>query len=114
MAPNSTLIGEVVVGNDTSIWNNCVIRGDLNSVLIGNLTSIGDNTIIHTAGSLPNGLPASVSIGEIFFYKFPRIYFIYKYLQLKSKEMELLFKVDPRFTLLLLKMNAWWDSGPLF
>ena len=63
LAPNSTLIGEVVVGNHTAIWHNCVIRGDLNSVIIGNMTSIGDNTVIHTAGSLPNGLPASVSIG---------------------------------------------------
>lgn len=77
MAPNSTLIGEVVVGNDTSIWNNCVIRGDLNSVLIGNLTSIGDNTIIHTAGSLPNGLPASVTIGELFLQALFRYIYIF-------------------------------------
>lgn len=65
MAPNSTLIGEVVVGNESSVWHNVVIRGDLNSVWVGNMTSIGDNTIIHTAGSLPNGMPASVTIGEL-------------------------------------------------
>ncbi len=41
-----------------------VVRGDLNSVRIGNLCSIGDHTVIHTAGSLPNGLPASVEIGK--------------------------------------------------
>ena len=64
LSPNSSLIGEVVIGNETSIWNNVVIRGDLNSVRIGNTCSIGDNSVIHTAGSLPNGLPASVTIGK--------------------------------------------------
>ena len=64
LAPSSSLIGEVVVGQETSIWNNVVIRGDLNGVFIGNLSSIGDHSMIHTAGSLPNGMPAAVFIGK--------------------------------------------------
>ena len=39
------------------------MRGDINAIRIGNTTSIGDNSVIHTAGSLPTGIPASVNIG---------------------------------------------------
>lgn len=64
VAPNSTIVGEVSVGHDTSIWYGCVIRGDINAVRIGNTCSIGDNSVILTAGSLPTGIPASVNIGH--------------------------------------------------
>jgi len=63
IAPNCTIIGEVVIGSETNIWYGVVIRGDINAVRIGNNTSIGDNTVIHTAGSLPTGIPASVNVG---------------------------------------------------
>lgn len=67
LAPNSSIVGEVVVGQECSIWHNVVIRGDLNGVFIGNQTAIGDHSVIHTAGSLPNGMPASVFIGRNYF-----------------------------------------------
>ncbi|EAR90076.2 gamma-carbonic anhydrase (macronuclear) [Tetrahymena thermophila SB210] len=64
IAPNSTVIGEVTIGNETTVWYNSVIRGDVNAVQIGNNVSIGENVVIHTAGSLPTGQPASVDIGH--------------------------------------------------
>jgi len=64
IAPNATIIGEVIIGNESSVWYGSVIRGDLNAVRIGNNCSIGDNTVIHTASSLPTGIPASVNIGN--------------------------------------------------
>jgi gamma-carbonic anhydrase len=64
VAPNATVIGEVSVGNETSIWYGAVLRGDINAIRIGNNSIIGDNTVIHTAGSLPTGIPASVNIGN--------------------------------------------------
>eukprot|EP00331_Platyophrya_macrostoma_P012353 CAMPEP_0176425650 /NCGR_PEP_ID=MMETSP0127-20121128/11502_1 /TAXON_ID=938130 /ORGANISM="Platyophrya macrostoma, Strain WH" /LENGTH=254 /DNA_ID=CAMNT_0017806825 /DNA_START=95 /DNA_END=859 /DNA_ORIENTATION=+ len=64
IAPNATVIGEVVIEEGTSIWYGAVIRGDINKVNIGKYCSIGDNTVIHTAGSLPTGIPASVNIGD--------------------------------------------------
>jgi len=64
VAPNATIIGEVVVGCESAVWYGAVIRGDMNAIRIGNNTSIGYNTVIHTATSLPTGIPASVNIGS--------------------------------------------------
>ena len=48
----------------SSLWYNSVVRGDINQVDIGGFTSIGDNTVIHTAASLPTGMPAKVTIKD--------------------------------------------------
>jgi len=64
IAPNATVVGEVLVGNESSVWYGAVLRGDMNAIRVGNNTSIGDNTVIHTAASLPTGIPASVNIGN--------------------------------------------------
>lgn len=48
----------------STIWYNCVVRGDINRVDIHNFTSIGDNTVIHTAAALPTGMSAKVYIGR--------------------------------------------------
>lgn len=45
--PSAQVIGDVVVGERSSIWLNVSIRGDVNSVHIGNETSIQDNTVLH-------------------------------------------------------------------
>jgi gamma-carbonic anhydrase len=63
IAPNCTIVGEVFISNSSQIGYNTVIRGDINSVRIGSVTTIGDHVVIHTANSLPTGLPASVEIG---------------------------------------------------
>ena len=60
VAPNSTVVGEVRIRRWSSVWYNCVIRGDINRVDIHNFTSIGENTVIHTAAALPTGMPAKV------------------------------------------------------
>lgn len=64
VAPNATLLGSVVLDRNSSVGYNTVIRGDINEVTIGRVTTIGDHCVIHTASSLPTGLPASVSIGD--------------------------------------------------
>lgn len=64
IAPNASVIGEVIIGNESCIWYGSVVRGDINAVRIGNNTSIGENSVVHTAGSLPTGIPASVNIGN--------------------------------------------------
>jgi len=64
IAPNATVVGEVMVGAGSQIWYGAVVRGDLNAIRIGNYTTIGDNTVIHTASALPTGIPASVNIGN--------------------------------------------------
>lgn len=59
VAPSATLVGEVYVHSYATVWNNVVVRGDINYVVIGTYSSIGDNTVIQTVASLPTGLPAT-------------------------------------------------------
>ncbi len=47
LAPNSTVVGDVVMGDNCSIWFNAVIRGDVNSIRIGNEVNIQDGVIVH-------------------------------------------------------------------
>lgn len=48
MAENATVLGDVVIGDDCSIWFNAVLRGDVNSIRIGNRVNIQDGTVLHT------------------------------------------------------------------
>jgi len=48
MAENATIIGDVVIGKDCSIWFNTVLRGDVNSIRIGNRVNIQDGSVLHT------------------------------------------------------------------
>jgi carbonic anhydrase/acetyltransferase-like protein (isoleucine patch superfamily) len=47
IAPNATIVGEVSMGNDCSIWFNAVVRGDVNFIKMGNKVNIQDNAVIH-------------------------------------------------------------------
>ena len=47
IAPNATIVGDVVMGDDCSIWFNTVVRGDVNSIRIGNKVNIQDGAVIH-------------------------------------------------------------------
>jgi carbonic anhydrase/acetyltransferase-like protein (isoleucine patch superfamily) len=47
LAPNATVVGDVITGNDCSIWFNAVVRGDVNSIRIGDKVNIQDGAVIH-------------------------------------------------------------------
>lgn len=47
LAPNSTLIGDVEIGEDSSIWFGAVVRGDVHYIKIGSRVSIQDNSVVH-------------------------------------------------------------------
>ena len=47
LAENATVVGEVEMGNNCSVWFNAVVRGDVNSIQIGNKVNIQDGAIIH-------------------------------------------------------------------
>lgn len=47
LVENATVVGEVIMGNNCSVWFNAVVRGDVNSIKIGNNTNIQDGAIIH-------------------------------------------------------------------
>ena len=59
IAPNATIVGDVLMGNNCSVWFNAVIRGDVNSITIGNETNIQDGAVIHATY-----LKASTIIGS--------------------------------------------------
>lgn len=65
IAPNATLVGEVTMGNQCSIWFNAVIRGDVNTIQIGNKVNIQDNAVIHcTYEKTKTIIGDNVSIGH--------------------------------------------------
>jgi len=47
VAPNATIVGDVVMGPSCSVWFNAVIRGDVNAIRIGEKVNIQDNAVIH-------------------------------------------------------------------
>jgi carbonic anhydrase/acetyltransferase-like protein (isoleucine patch superfamily) len=65
LAENSTIVGDVKVGEDCSIWYNAVIRGDVNSIEIGEETNIQDGAVIHcTYQKAATIIGSRVSIGH--------------------------------------------------
>jgi carbonic anhydrase/acetyltransferase-like protein (isoleucine patch superfamily) len=47
IAPNATIVGDVITGDDCSFWFNAVIRGDVNFIRIGNKVNVQDGACIH-------------------------------------------------------------------
>jgi carbonic anhydrase/acetyltransferase-like protein (isoleucine patch superfamily) len=47
LAENATVVGEVVMGNNCTVWFNAVVRGDVHSITIGDNTNIQDGAVIH-------------------------------------------------------------------
>ncbi|MBL4710285.1 MAG: gamma carbonic anhydrase family protein [Flavobacteriales bacterium] len=65
LAENATLIGDVVMGNDCSIWYSAVVRGDVNSIVLGNKVNIQDGAVIHcTYEKSKTILGNNVSVGH--------------------------------------------------
>ena len=65
IAPNATLVGDVVLGDNCSVWFNAVIRGDVHYIKIGNNTNIQDGAVIHCSYQYaPTTIGNNVSIGH--------------------------------------------------
>ncbi len=65
VAPNATIVGDVILGNECSVWFNAVIRGDVHYIRIGNKVNIQDGAIIHcTFEKNPTEIGNNVSIGH--------------------------------------------------
>lgn len=65
IAPNATIVGDVVIGKDCSIWFSSVIRGDVNRIRIGNKVNIQDGACVHcTYEKAETTIGNNVSIGH--------------------------------------------------
>lgn len=65
IAENAAIVGDVIIGNQSSIWFSAVIRGDVNSIKIGNKVNIQDGAVVHaTYKTSPTNIGDNVSIGH--------------------------------------------------
>ncbi|HXB40853.1 MAG TPA: gamma carbonic anhydrase family protein [Bacteroidia bacterium] len=65
LAENCTVVGDVVMGDDCSVWFNTVVRGDVNSIRIGNKVNIQDGAVLHcTYQKTKVNIGNNVSIGH--------------------------------------------------
>lgn len=66
IAPNATIVGDVTMGDECSVWFNAVVRGDVNKIKMGNKVNIQDGAIIHcTYEKTETYVGNNVSIGHL-------------------------------------------------
>ena len=64
IAPSASVIGDVRLGERSSVWYGCVLRGDINYIRIGRCTNVQDGTVIHLADDYPALVGDYVTIGH--------------------------------------------------
>jgi len=66
IAENAVIIGDVEIGAGSSIWYNCVVRGDVNTIRIGERTNVQDGSTIHvTRKTGPTVIGSGITIGHM-------------------------------------------------
>lgn len=66
VAPSASVIGDVTLGENSSVWYGATIRGDVHKVVVGANTSIGDRAVVHVAkiqGDFPSLIGDNVTVG---------------------------------------------------
>ncbi len=64
IAQGAVVVGDVTLGDHSSVWYNAVLRGDINRIVVGNHTNIQDNAVLHVASDQPCRLGDHVTIGH--------------------------------------------------
>jgi len=64
IAPGAVVVGAVTIGEEASIWYQCVLRGDINRIQVGARSNIQDGTVIHIADDYPAIVGNDVSVGH--------------------------------------------------
>jgi carbonic anhydrase/acetyltransferase-like protein (isoleucine patch superfamily) len=65
IAPNATVIGSVILENNASIWWNCVLRADNETLTIGENAQVQDGSVLHADPGFPLTLEKNVSVGHM-------------------------------------------------
>jgi carbonic anhydrase/acetyltransferase-like protein (isoleucine patch superfamily) len=63
--PQATVIGDVTIGPDASIWPGAVLRGDYGAIVVGARSSVQDGTVIHAGPGFPTVVGAGCAIGHL-------------------------------------------------
>lgn len=64
VAPNATIVGDVQLGPNSSVWYGAVLRGDIEAIRIGEATNIQDLAMIHLADDLPVRIGSYTTVGH--------------------------------------------------
>jgi carbonic anhydrase/acetyltransferase-like protein (isoleucine patch superfamily) len=64
VAPNATLIGNVTLGAEASVFYGAVLRGDVDSITLGARSNLQDNVTVHCDSGIPTRIGAGVSVGH--------------------------------------------------
>lgn len=64
VAATASILGDVVIGHNSSVWYNAVLRGDTNAIIIGKNTNVQDNVTVHVDGDKPLEIGDGVVIGH--------------------------------------------------
>src|SRR5438270_12170614 len=64
VVPNATIIGDVSLGEEASVWYGAVLRGDINRIVIGPRTNLQDNVVVHLSDDCPAIVGELVTIGH--------------------------------------------------
>ena len=64
VAPDAAVIGEVELGEDSSVWYGAVLRGDTEPIRIGARSNIQDGTVVHTDDGFPTTVAEDVTVGH--------------------------------------------------
>jgi len=64
VAQGAVVLGDVTLGDHSSVWCNEVLRGDINRIVVGHHTNIQDNAVLHLADDFPCILGNYVSVGH--------------------------------------------------
>ncbi|MFC5908185.1 gamma carbonic anhydrase family protein [Streptacidiphilus monticola] len=64
LAPGSTVVGEVALGPESSVWYGAVLRGDMGPIAIGRGSNIQDGCVVHTDPGFPVSVGSGVSVGH--------------------------------------------------
>ncbi|MDQ6913175.1 MAG: gamma carbonic anhydrase family protein [Verrucomicrobiota bacterium] len=64
VVPNATVIGDVSLGEESSVWYGAVLRGDINRIIIGARTNIQDNVVVHLSDDYPAIVGDLVTVGH--------------------------------------------------
>ena len=65
VAPNATIIGDVTLEKNTSIWFNATLRGDIENIYVGEGSNIQDGSVLHTDPGFPLKIGKNVTIGHL-------------------------------------------------
>ena len=65
VAPNAVIIGDVTLENNSSIWFNATLRGDIENIHIGEGSNVQDSSVLHTDPGYPLKVGKNVTIGHL-------------------------------------------------